>query len=394
MPGSDQLQVIVTGLSNPSGLAFDEAGDLYVTNGNAVPPTAINNTVSVFPEQSGTLFGVPVTRHVLTTVFSGLSDPMGLAFDHGGNLYVANVQNGTVSVLPKASGTLFGVPVTENTPATVVSALSTPQRLAFDQAGNLYITSFLDNTVSVLPQASGTLFGMSVTENALATLVSGLDRPGGLGLDHAGNLYIANFTAATGPNVNGTISVLPKASGTLFGVPVTENTLATLVSGLDRPIALAFDDAGNLYMPNLTGTIPNVNQTISVLPNASGTLFGVPVTDNTLATVASYPDGPVALAFDDAGNLYIANLDNGTVSVLPIVPAGGGGGGGGGLGGCPGIRARYHNHLRLLEQYQRQIQNATTQEMKDYLQAKIDVEQQIISGLEDDWEQECHGPLS
>ena len=180
MRGSHQLQVFVTGLSVPNGLAFDDAGNLYITNTNTVSPTAINNTVSVFPEHNGTLFGVPVRRHVLTTVFSDLSTPMGLAFDHGGNLYVANVQNGTVSVLPKASGTLFGVAVTKNTPATVVSALSTPQCLAFDQAGNLYITSFLGNTVSVLPKASGTLFGKSVTENALATLVSGLDRPGGL----------------------------------------------------------------------------------------------------------------------------------------------------------------------------------------------------------------------
>ena len=113
MGGSGQLQVIVTGLSVPVGLAF-EAGDLYIVNTNTSPPTAINNTVSVFPERNGTLFGVPVTRHVLTTVFSGLSAPTGLAFDDRGNLYVANAQNGTVSVLPKASGTLFGVAVIEN----------------------------------------------------------------------------------------------------------------------------------------------------------------------------------------------------------------------------------------------------------------------------------------
>jgi hypothetical protein len=97
-----------------------------------------------------------------------------------------------------------------------------------------------------------------------------------------------------------------------------------------------------------------------------------------------------AFAADAPATIAGANPDN----PFPIVPAGGGGGGGGGLGGCPGIRARYHSHLRLLEQYQRQLQQATTQEMKDYLQAKIEVENQIISGLEDDWTQECHGPLS
>ena len=58
MGGSHQLQVIITGLSVPMGLAF-EAGYLYITNSNTVPPTAINNTVSVFPERNGTLFGVP-----------------------------------------------------------------------------------------------------------------------------------------------------------------------------------------------------------------------------------------------------------------------------------------------------------------------------------------------
>ena len=36
MGGSHQLQVIVTGLSVPMGLAF-EAGDLYITNTNTVP---------------------------------------------------------------------------------------------------------------------------------------------------------------------------------------------------------------------------------------------------------------------------------------------------------------------------------------------------------------------
>ena len=62
--------------------------------------------ISVLPATSTTLFGQSVTANTLTTLLSGLDDPMGLALDTSGDLYYAT-QNG-VSVLPLASGTVFG----------------------------------------------------------------------------------------------------------------------------------------------------------------------------------------------------------------------------------------------------------------------------------------------
>ena len=81
---------VSSGLDEPEGLAFDAGGNLYVANEG-------NNTISKV-----TPAGV-----VSPFVSSGLDEPTGLAFDAGGNLYVANEGNNTISKV---------------TPARVVSA--------------------------------------------------------------------------------------------------------------------------------------------------------------------------------------------------------------------------------------------------------------------------------
>ncbi len=74
-------------------------------------------------------------------------------------------------------------------------------------------------------------------------------------------------------------------------------------------MGLAFDAAGNLYIANGDGAI-------YVLPTTSGTLFGQSVSADTVTTIAAGLGEPTDLAFDPAGNLYIANYE-GTISVLP-----------------------------------------------------------------------------
>src|SRR5258706_7281467 len=69
--GAD-LGFFVAGLSGPEGLAFDRGGNLYVANIN-------NNTIRRF-SPNGTDLGV----------FASANLPVGLAFDNTGNLYAVN----------------------------------------------------------------------------------------------------------------------------------------------------------------------------------------------------------------------------------------------------------------------------------------------------------------
>ena len=87
--------------------------------------------------------------------------------------------------------------------------------------------------------------------------------------------------------------------------PPSAPTVSTFVgSGLDDPAGLAFDAAGNLYVANYG------NNTISkVTPAGAVSTF-----------VSSGLNDPAGLAFDAAGNLYVANYGNNTIS--KVTPAG------------------------------------------------------------------------
>src|SRR5215468_8615142 len=63
--------------------------------------------------------------------------------------------------------------------STFRSGLDGPEALAFDVAGNLYVTSFLGHIYKFTPGGTRTTFA------------SGLN-PGGLAFDSAGNLYVSD----------------------------------------------------------------------------------------------------------------------------------------------------------------------------------------------------------
>jgi hypothetical protein len=151
-------------------------------------------------------------------------------------------------------------------------ALDYPGGIAFDAAGDLYVTNLGNDTISKVTP-TGTV----------STFVSGLS--GALTIDAAGNLYVASGQS--------TISkVTPGGAVSTF-----------VSSGLNYPVALACDAAGNLYAAN----VPDDNSICKITP--AGTV-------STFVASGGGLSNPEGLAFNAAGGLYVANWEANAISVI------------------------------------------------------------------------------
>ena len=156
-----------------------------------------------------------------------------------------------------------------------------------------------------------------------ATL-TGLNGPPALAFDASGNLYVANYGRHHGervrsgghhahrhphraglsrrpwPSTPAATSTWPTwtDSDTVSKFAPGATTPTATLTGLDYPVALAFDPSGNLYVANWSATTVSEFAPGATTPTA--TLTGL--------------NDPHALAVDSSGNLYVANTAPGTVS--------------------------------------------------------------------------------
>jgi len=131
---------------DPLSLAFDASGNLWV---------AANGDVAEFTRQANVATGSPFQG-------GGISSPLAIAVDGSGQIWIAN-SAGTVSVLSNTGAAV--------SPATGYSGLgSKPAEIAIDISGNVWIPSNTANTVTrilgvaapVVPLATGAASGPGV----------------------------------------------------------------------------------------------------------------------------------------------------------------------------------------------------------------------------------------
>ncbi len=286
-----------------------------------------------------------------------LFDPSGAAVDSAGNLYIADFNNQRIRVVAAKTGTVLGINMTAGDIYTVAgngtpgyngdgilatsAELNSPQGVALDSAGNLYIADYGNNRIRVVAAKTGTVLGISVTAGDIYTVAGNgtkgyggdgspatsakLFDPTGVAVDSAGNLYIAD-------NGNQRVRVVAAATGTVFGVSATAGDIYTLAGngtpGYNGDGILATSaelsgsygvamNSGNLYIADFG------NQRVRVVAAKAGTIFGQSMTaldiytvagngaqgyngDGILATSAGL-NNPTGMALDSAGSLYIAD---------------------------------------------------------------------------------------
>jgi hypothetical protein len=214
-----------------NSMTLDAAGRLYVAGWSG------GAKVEMFPAGAN---GMVTPTTVLTYPFSTVDEPVEVAVDRSGKIYMSNVseKNGQVTdgqILVFAAGAKTGDAPVE-TISTVAATATTQSRftgLTVDASGNIFAVedSFtLDASGSTVTSASAQIVefapgatGIATPVKAITSTEAGTVGWNGLQLDAAGNLYTASEVVVVGESVEySLLGFGPSASGSVAsGVTIT-----------------------------------------------------------------------------------------------------------------------------------------------------------------------------
>ena len=247
--------------------------------------------------------------------------PYGVVTDATGNVYVADRASHTIRKITPAGAvtTLAGLANTEGSADGTGSAarFSFPTGLGVDAAGNVYVADNGNNLLRRITPAGVVTTVVGVAREPGGPRTGGrLFNPSAVAIDAAGNYFIANTGDQTivmyppvGPGV--VLAGFPGIRGSQDGTDSTAR--------FNGPTDLVLDGLGNLYVADQSnGTI----RKIVILTHVVTTYAGNP-------SRGGFADGiggaaqfafPTALTIDAAGNLYVADLFNNVIR--KIAPGG------------------------------------------------------------------------
>lgn len=273
-------------LGNPRGIAVDRAGNVYVGD---IEPGSLHK---ISPRGDAS----PVTIAPFTAAFGVAVDRSGgvYATDADGNEVYTVTPTGAAAVAQGGSGSFGG-----------------PTSIAVDSKGNIYVTETANALVRKI-SPNGTLSILAGAQGEMEQkdgpgMTARFTQPRGIAVDGADNLYVADEGTSTIRKItpDGTVSTLAGA-----GLPGTQDGTGKSAR-FGSPRGLAADAAGNVFVADTD------NHTIrKITPQGVVTTFAGRAGDSGKvdgpAMTARF-SGPRAIAVDGAGNLFVADSDNGAV---------------------------------------------------------------------------------
>ena len=288
--GPGALSTIASNLVDPVAVAVDSRGAVYIADSGATGLTKVQNGAS--------------------TALECFALPQGLAVEGSGLVYesIDNAGSSTVYGTIQNAGELSQ---NGNSPELLVvsgsGGLNNPQGLAVDGMGNLFIADTGNNRVVEVPWTGNPVTQMignccTVVNPVVGAYDSssnplGVSQPTGEAVDSSGNLYIAD----TG---NQRVLQVPwTASG--YGPPVL------VLGGLNKPVGVAVDASGSVYISDSTSSL------VLQVP-WTGSAYGTP---SILLSGSNGLKNPRGIALDSHGNLYVADSGNNRVLELDLADA-------------------------------------------------------------------------
>jgi sugar lactone lactonase YvrE len=213
------------GFFQPSGMAADSVGNIYVSDGfsiRKITSAAVVTTLMGQAFQTGSDDG--------TGGAARFGNPQGLAVDSSSNVYVADAGNNTIRKITPAGvvTTLAGLAGQNGVKDGIgnTARFSQPYGVAVDSAGNVFVADTRNNLIREITPA-GVVTTLAGWKPGPGNLDGGLgceaefSSPIGVAVDSAGNVYISDghnrITKGMGPSFSVLhFDLYPPCSETIF----------------------------------------------------------------------------------------------------------------------------------------------------------------------------------
>jgi alpha-tubulin suppressor-like RCC1 family protein len=306
----------------PTGGAIDGSGKLFVADTvnctiRKVTPAGVVSTLAGFPGNSGSADGASSAAQ--------FSYPRGVATDGSGCLYVADTYNSTIRRVTPAGvvTTIAGVAghVGSTDGSGSVALFNYPSGIVADGSGNTYVADTNNHTirkvtpVGVVTTVAGT-GGLSGSADGIGTGAQ-FNSPQNIAIDATGNLYVTDTNNSTIRKVTpaGVVTTIAGLAGYYSDSSDGTGSAARFA----QPSGIAVDFAGNLYVTDGNYTIRRITPS-GVVTTVAGVAGYCGRSDGTGSAVQFYQ--PHGLAVDSTGNLYVMDSGNATIrkGVFEAVP--------------------------------------------------------------------------
>jgi sugar lactone lactonase YvrE len=291
-------------LGNPTGMAVDTAGNLYLADGlnNRVRKVSTDGTISTVAGNGAAGYSGDGSA----AVNAQLNGPSGVALDSAGNLYIADTGNHRVRKVSAKDGTIStvvgtGVAGYSGDGGSPLSAqLHSPLYAGLDGAGAIYIAD--SGNYAIRKVANGVIstiagngkIGVGPGDNAVPAAGVSFGPIASMAVDTKGDVYVGDGVWKIWKVSNGTLSDLPPG----------------WFAGSIQATGLAVDAAGNLYVAeNYFGSIQVASPTGKVTYLTLQYPVAPDLGDGGPATSA-YLKGPHGISLDSSGAIYIADAGN------------------------------------------------------------------------------------
>lgn len=253
-----------------------------------------------------------------------LNSPWGIAVDSDGNLYIADRENKRIRKVDKATniittvagGIQGGVP-RDSVPATS-TRLRDPVGIALDPEGHLYIADRMDNiiykvdaTTNIITFFAGTGDEGFSGDDGMA-IHGTLNGPWTIAISPDGHVYIADTDNFRIRKVDAVTNIISTVVGTGEGGYSGDDSLA-INAKINRPTGLSFDQDGNLYFSDMDNArIRKLDVATNIITTVVGT-GEIGFSGDGAAAINAQLNLPSGIAIDSNDNIFIADRSNDSI---------------------------------------------------------------------------------